>query len=84
MQITSKNFENYLPKIKESIKRCDFLSFDTEFTGILNKLKLIKKKDKFVVFFLDKKGFTAKTMKTIFLIQSKKDIKNILSQIAIF
>ena len=51
MQITSKNFENYLPKIKESIKRCDFLSFDTEFTGILNKLKLIKKKDKFVVFF---------------------------------
>jgi hypothetical protein len=34
MDVTLKNFEELLPKVKEAIDLADFLSFDLELTGL--------------------------------------------------
>jgi uncharacterized protein YprB with RNaseH-like and TPR domain len=35
MEITQENFEFAFPLVQESIEQSDFISFDTEFSGIL-------------------------------------------------
>ncbi|CAH0579030.1 unnamed protein product [Chrysodeixis includens] len=36
MEVVRKNFNETLPLVRESIEKADFLSIDTEFTGLLN------------------------------------------------
>ena len=33
-EVTKYNFEKLLPKIKEDIRLCSFVAFDTEFTAL--------------------------------------------------
>ena len=33
MEVNRRNFAELLPEIKDSVERCDFMAFDTEFTG---------------------------------------------------
>ena len=33
MEVTRDNFEEMLPLIEESIRNCDFIAFDAEFSG---------------------------------------------------
>ena len=33
MDVTKNNFEEALPLVEESIRNCDFIAFDAEFSG---------------------------------------------------
>ena len=37
MEVTKSNFLAVLPEVEEAIESADFVSFDTEFTGLTNK-----------------------------------------------
>ena len=41
MQVTKDNFEEALPSIRKCIDECDFMAFDTEFTGKYKKMTVI-------------------------------------------
>ena len=40
MDVTKNNFEEALPLIEESIRNCDFIAFDAEFSGKSLRLKI--------------------------------------------
>jgi len=40
MDVTKNNFEEALPLVEESIRNCDFIAFDAEFSGKSLRLRI--------------------------------------------